>query len=551
MMTVTRFSKLLLPVLAGTVLAVSLTTQPVQASQPESSPGFFALQPYRLPAKPTALDKKLLTAMEEYQVVGLSATVFRDNKIIWSSGYGWADLEAERPITPATLFRVASLSKMVTATALMQLYDQGRFALDDDISKYLGYQVRNPSYPTVKITFRQLLTHTSSILDCGAYDDLVEENPALLPQIDIKDMLVPGGNYYQAATFASYPPGSQFSYSNFGTGIAGSLVEKISGMPFDKYCTKFIFKPLNMDASFEPADIKNWQNIAVLYRPDQQLANFRPTKDGYGSVKPEPTAITAPLGSALGRSPAGGLRSSTADFSKFMQAHMNGGTYNRTRILKADTTDLMHSMQWFGYSMNGFYKQKGLNFHITDDLVPGRRLIGHSGEAYGLSSDAYYDPDSNLGIVFMMNGANLSGANPYYQVENTIAKTLFDSFAPKNTNKTRQIKAKKNAGYITVNDRKLFLPEPAAITKSGKSQSLFLPAISTADALSCGISQQGSQLTFTHGSSKAVITAGQAEMLLNGETIALSQSPYNQNGQIMIPVRELADALKINVKISL
>ncbi|SMC96055.1 serine hydrolase [Sporomusa malonica] len=550
-MSFTSFSKHLPAVLAGTILALSFLTQPAQANQPESSPGCFALQPYKVPAKPTALDKKLLAAMEEYKVVGLSATVFRDNKIVWSGGYGWANLETERPVTPDTLFRVASLSKMVTATALMQLYDQGKFGLDDDISKYLGYQVRNPNYPTTKITFRQLLTHTSGILDCGAYDGIVAENPALLHDIDIKDILVPGGQYYQSATFANYPPGSQFSYSNFGTGIAGSLVEKISGMPFDKYCTKFIFKPLNMDASFEPADIKNWQNIAVLYRPDRQLANFRPTKDAYNGTKPEPTAITAPLGSALGRSPAGGLRSSTADFSKFMQAHMNGGAYKRTRILKADTSDLMHSMQWFGYSMDGFYKQKGLNFHITDDLVPSKRLVGHSGEAYGLSSDAYYDPDSKFGIVFMLNGAKLTDANPYYRVENAIAETLFDSFAPKNTNKHKQIKAKKNASFITVNQRKLFLPEPAVIAKSGKAQILFLPAISTADALSAEISQQGNQLTFTYGSNKAALTVGQTELFVNGATRPLPQAPYKQNGQIMVPVRELADALKMNVKIRL
>ncbi|HWR42893.1 serine hydrolase [Sporomusa sp.] len=547
----TRFSKRLPAVLAGITLAVGCLTQPAMANQPESSPGYFALQPYKLPAKPTALDKKLLAAMEEYKVVGLSATVFRDNKVIWSGGYGWADLETGRTVAPDTLFRMASLSKMVTATALMQLYDQGKFGLDDDISNYLGYQVRNPLYPTVKITFRQLLTHTSSIIDSGAYDTIVESTPSLLQELDLKDILVPGGQYYSSATFADYAPGSCFSYSNFGTGIAGSLVEKISGIPFDKYCSKFIFKPLNMDASFEPADIKNWKNIATLYRPDEQLTNFRPTKDAYGGAKPAPTAITAPLGSALGRSPAGGLRSSTTDFSKFMQAHMNGGTYNRTRILKADTADLMHSMQWFGYSMDGFYKQKGLNFHITDDLVPGKRLVGHSGEAYGLSSDAYYDPDSKFGVVFMMNGANLTDANPYYSVENSVAKTLFDTFAPKGSNKPRQIKAKANAGFITVNDRKILLPVPVAITKSGKSQNLFLPAISTADALATGINQQGNTVTFTYGQKKAVLTVEQSWITVNGTTLALPQPPYKQNGQILVPVRELADALNINAKLSL
>lgn len=537
--------------LAGISLVFSLLCQPVLASQPKPPPGYFALQPYKQSVKPTALDKKLLAAMEAHSVVGLSAAVFKDNKLVWSGGYGWADLNTGREVTADTLFRVASLSKMVTATALMQLYDQGKFGLDDDISNYLGYTVRNPHYPATKITFRQLLTHTSSIVDSGTYNSIVEESPELLLTINIRDMLVPGSRYYTPSTFAGYAPGSHFSYSNFGTGIVGSLVEKISGLPFDTYCARYIFKPLTMDASFEPANIKNWQNVAVLYRPAGNLTCFRPTKDDYHGTKPAPASITAPLGSALGRSPAGGLRSSSTDLAKFMQAHMNDGMYNRTRILKADTTDLMHSMQWFGNSMDGFYKQKGLNFHVTDDLVPGKRLIGHSGEAYGLSSDAYYDPESNFGIVFMVNGANLTNADPFYSVEKTIAKTLFDTFAPKAKSSTKQIKTKANAVFVTVNNRKITLTVPAVVMKAGKKQLLFLPAIAAADALTTGIEQTGDTVTFTYGQNKATLTAGQLAMTANGKTILLPQAPYKQNDQLLVPVRELAAALTVNVKVKL
>ncbi|WP_021168348.1 D-alanyl-D-alanine carboxypeptidase precursor [Sporomusa ovata DSM 2662] len=461
-----RLGKYLAPALAGIVLILSLPTSPVQANQLEPPPGYYVLPPYKLPANPTDLDKQLLTTMEKYKVVGLSAAVFNERKLIWNGSYGWADLATDRTVNTETVFRAASLSKMITATALMQLYEQGKFGLDDDISQYLGYQIRNPRYSDVKITFRQLLTHTSSIVDSGAYTTILEGTPALLQEIDIQDMLVPDGQYYDPGTFGNYAPGTQFSYSNFGTGIVGTLVEKISGLPFDKYCTKYIFQPLDMSASFEPSDIINWQNIAVLYRPDASLTSFRPTKDNYNGTKPTPATSAG----ALAHSPAGGLRTNSTDLAKFLQVHMNGGMVKQhTRILKPDTADLMHSMQWFGYSMSGFYKQKGLNFHITDDLVPGKRLVGHSGEAYGLSGDAYYDPDSKLGIVFLMNGANLIDANPYYSVENAIAKTLFTTFAPKASNKPKQIKAKAGASFITVNNRKIFLQTPVSIIKTGKN----------------------------------------------------------------------------------
>lgn len=545
-----RFFKQAALALACVTLTSGLLPQPLWANQPENPPGYCILPPYQQLAKPTTLDEQLLSTMEQYKIVGLSAAVFKDNKLVWSNGYGWSNLETCRPVTSDTLFRVASLSKMVTATALMQLYEQRKFDLDDDISNYLGYKVRNPYFPNSKITFRQLLTHTSSITDNGAYYSIVEETPDLLRKIDIKDMLVPDGQYYTAETFSDYAPGTKFSYSNFGTGIVGSLVEKISGMPFDKYCSKYIFNPLNMDASFEPADLKNWQNIAVLYRPDEQLTSFRPTKDDFQGSKPKPATFSAPLGSALGRSPAGGLRTSSTDLSKFMQAHMNGGRYNRTRILKADTADLMHSMQWFGNSMDGFYKQKGLNFHITDDLVPGKRLIGHSGEAYGLSSDAYYDPDSKLGVIFMMNGGNMTDANPYYSVENAIAKTLFDTFAPKTINTTKKISAKSNAAYIIVNGRKIVLPAPAAIVKAGQTKNLFLPAISAADALGVSLGQTGETYTYTYGQNKAALTAGRAVMLVNGKTMNLAYAPYKQQETVLVPIQELASALKVDIKLS-
>ncbi|WP_371375949.1 serine hydrolase [Sporomusa aerivorans] len=537
-MSFTIFLKRLPVIITGLALILIWAAQPAFA-------GYYPLPPYERPAKPTALDKKLLAAMEDHKIVGLSAAVFTNNKLIWSGGYGWADLRTSRPVTADTVFRMASLSKMVTATALMQLYDQGKFNLDDDISAYLGYPVRNPNYPDVKITFRQLLNHTSSIVDSRAYNSLVAGTPELLQEVNIRDMLVPKGRYYDPDTFADYAPGSQFSYSNFGTGIIGSLVEKISGISFEQYCSRFIFSPIGMDASFEPADIKNWRNVAVLYRPTGQIQAFRPTKDDYQGVKPESAPITA---SALSHSPAGGLRSSAVDFAKFMQAHMN---YNRNRILKADTSDLMHQLQWFGDSMHGFYKQKGLNFHITDDLVPGKRLVGHSGEAYGLASDAYYDQDSNLGIVFMMNGADLSDANPYYTAETDIAKTLFDAFAPGGSSKKpRQIKTKANTPLVIVNNRKIILPAPAVISKAGKTQSLYLPAISVADALAVGIEQAKDEFTFTSGQKKAILKIGRPTIIADGRTIVLPQAPYMNNGHAMIPIRELAAALNLNAKIS-
>jgi CubicO group peptidase (beta-lactamase class C family) len=492
--------------------------------------------------------------MEKNRIVGLTAAVFRDNEVVWSSGYGWADLKSPRENTPDTIFRVASISKMVVGTALMQLYEQGKFSLDEDISKYLGYQVRNPVFPDARITFRHLLTHTSSIVDSGSYARMMEECPEVLREISLKDMLLPGGKYYSPNSFANYAPGAGFSYSNFGTGIAGSLVEAIAGMPLDKYCTQNIFGPLKMDASFEPADIANWQKIGILYRSDDGYSSFWPTRDNY-AVKPECTVISAPLGSALGRGPAGGVRANVLDLSKFMIAHMNGGGYGKTRILKKDTANLMHSMQWFGDGLDGFYKQKGLNFHITDQLIPGQRLVGHSAEAHGLSGDAYFDPDTKFGMVFLINGGRYIDANPFYSVENQVAQVLYTEFAPKQVDKPREIKGKANSTLLVVNHRKIILPVPAAVIRSklntNKAKLFFVPEISAADALKAGIEliSKDDTLTYTSGQNKVVLSVGKAVMQVNGREITLPQGPYRDGDHIMVPLRELSAALMIKADI--
>lgn len=512
----------------------------------------FSLPPYKVPAALTPMDKKLLAAMQKYNIVGLSAAVVRGDKIIWSGGYGWADLRTARPVTPETIFRTASISKMVTGTALMQLYEQKKFQLDDDISNYLGYQVRNTKYPDRPITFRQLLTHTSSIVDGGSYDKLIEETPELLKDIGIKEILTPNGTYYRASTFADYEPGTGFSYSNFGTVISASLVEVISQLTFAEYCRLNIFQPLHMDASFQAADIKDWQKIGVLYRSEAKDNLFYPTKDDYGNVKPIRELGKAPLGSALGDSPAGGARMSILDLSKFMMAHINGGTYHKKSILKKDTADLMHEMQWFGKEMDGLYQQKGLYFHITDDLVPGQRLIGHSAEAYGLIGDAYYNPDTKSGVLFLINGGNYANSNPYYGIEKQVAKILYDEFALKDAGKSRKIRGKINEATLTVNDQKFFMPLPATEIKTETGKTVFIPEITAADALKAGVEvdDTGNILTYTRGNKTVVLTVDKIAVKVNGKRFTLLHAPYKKDGHIMVPVVELGDALgdKTNIK---
>ncbi|HOV80673.1 MAG TPA: serine hydrolase domain-containing protein [Bacillota bacterium] len=372
------------------------------------------------------LDREILARMYESKIVGVSAAFIKDGRVVWANGYGWADLEKGKLATPATVFRIASVSKAVTATALMQLWERGLFSLEDDIGVYLGYPVRNPRYPDVKITFRMLLTHTSGILDSGGYETALGSAPPPL----LKDLLAPGGKAYSELTWGGFMPGAGFVYSNFGYGIIGALVEVISGERFDQYAAGHIFRPLGMDASYNVSDIVNFGEIAVLYETTGD-GKYSPACDYFPSgARPPRKEYALPPGNYY-IGPAGAVRSSVPDLAKFLIAHMNGGVYRGVRILQRRTADLMHRMQWYGYGLGGLFRYMGLGFHITDALA-GRRLRGHPGEACGLLSDMYFSAGENAGVIFMTNGGCYEFLDSGFAgIEVKVINAIFDKLAGK------------------------------------------------------------------------------------------------------------------------
>ena len=387
------------------------------------------------------------------------------------------------------------------------------------------------------------MTHTSSIIGNG-YDTLAETAPELLKQVSLNEFLSPEGKWY-FATYGNYAPGCKFNYSNLGSGIVGSLVEKISGERFDQYCINHIFKPLNIDASFDLADVKNFTKFGVIYRPTNDTGTYyKPAKDDNGT-KPEHITITAPLGNALGWSPAGSVRISSKDLTKFVLTHMNGGAYNGVRILKSDTVDLMHQMQWYGYDPEKFYKQKVLNFQITDDFVQGRRLIGHAADAYGLIGDVFFDPEKKTGVILLFNGGVYGEGSPFYKADTTIGTALLITFAPQSNSK-KTIKGDVEKTTLTVNDRKIILPVPA--TKKGNA--VFVPEISTADILSLEISQIADKITFTCDEKELVLNAGSKDISVNNKKVTLIEAPYKDNNHIMVPLAEIAKYLDIRTDLA-
>lgn len=500
----------------------------------------FRDPPQNIPLKPyintpqNALDASILSEMRKEKIVGISAAFVIGNRVAWANGYGWADLERGELTTPDTIYRIASVSKTITATALMQLWERGLFGLDDDISNYLGYRVRNPHYPNDKITFKMLLTHTSSILDFGGYNAALNSpNPPLL-----RDLLLPGGTAYSSSTWGSYRPGTKFSYSNFGVGIIGALVEMISGEHFDQYAINHIFRPLGMDASYVLADIVHINNVAVLYHTSGN-SMFTPACDYLQGRRPQRKAYTLPLGNYY-IGPAGAVRTSVMDLAKFMIAHMNGGVYDGVRILKKETADLMHQFQWYGSGLEGFYKQMGLMFHITDSLA-GRRLTGHAGEACGLLSDMYFDLDENVGVIFMTNGGYYQFlSNGFSNIEEAVINDIFAQLVGPPKPITRVITVLNGDNKVVVNGRDIFYP----VSPDTRAGELFLPAITLADALETEIVFDENTNTLTLSRNSTVLRAkiGEKTLEVNSRRVLLENPIYFKEGTVMLPLIKVSQS---------
>ncbi len=255
----------------------------------------------------------LENAAQDNSLIGMSVAVTCGEELLDIYHYGMADIANDRPVDDDTKYRIASISKTITAVAVMHLYENESFDLDADISDFLGYEVRNPGFPGKAISVRMLLSHTSSLQDGTGYNSFLSGTYSQTPVPSISEVLLPSGSYYTANMWRTETPGTHFAYSNINFGLAATLLEKISGERFDEYVKENILDPLGIDGSFTVNDISDLDQVAVLYR------NAIPQSDNYnGNYPPELGPNDYNIGdNAVRFSPQGGLRISALDLITF------------------------------------------------------------------------------------------------------------------------------------------------------------------------------------------------------------------------------------------
>jgi CubicO group peptidase (beta-lactamase class C family) len=315
--------------------------------------------------------------MERSDVAGATVLVMKDGKELLKKGYGYSDITKKSAVDPdTTMFRLASISKLFTWVSVMQLAEQGKLDIDADVNKYLDFQIA-PAF-SKPITLRNLMTHT------GGFEEVVHDIIFVDPKKahSLRDFMIAN------QPRRMYPPGEIPAYSNYGVGLAGYIVERVSAEPFEQYVSERIFLPLGMKhSSFnEPMTA--------------ELAPY--VSDGYRATTEKP-AIGFEI---FNPAPAGGVSSSAGDMEKFALALLNGGELDGHRVLKTETRDAMWTRQ-FGTSDSlppqcmGFYQTWRNNLHF----------IGHDGDLLAFHSMFLLEPTQKLVIFVSYNSAGSASKN--------------------------------------------------------------------------------------------------------------------------------------------
>ena len=363
------------------------------------------------------LDGLLPLQIKRDDIAGATVAVVKDGKLLFAKGYGYADVEKKKPVSAQdTLFRPGSVSKLFTWTAIMQLFEQGKLNLDADVNQYLDYQI--PEAFGKPITLKNIMTHTPGFEE--QIKDLFQTNPAK-PDL---------GQYLKThIPRRIYAPGTVPAYSNYATAVAGYIVERVSGRPFEDYINENIFKPLKMQHSTFAQPLP--QGLAELMSNGYRL----------GSDKPEAFEIVNPF-------PAGSLSSSATDMAQFMMAHLQDGRLGDAQILKPETARLMHSRLFaLDDAMNG------MCYGFYEESRNGHRIIGHGGDTVYFHSDLHLVLDQNVGFFVSYNSGGRADSPGRTNLWDAFLDRYYPYTVPAATSATAKEDAKAASGSYILSRR--------------------------------------------------------------------------------------------------
>ena len=345
----------------------------------------------------TVLSGLIEKTLAENGIPSMSIALVRGDSIVWKAAFGYSNMRTRTPATTETLYSTGSSFKSATATAVMQLVEQGKIRLDDPINRYLGdAQVQDQLQSEKPVTFTHILSHWSG-LKAGATIKPIwgRELPKTLEAMT-------------SSLYTIRAPETKYEYNNFAYGVAGLLVQKISGVEYEQYMVEHVLKPLGANTPHP-----------VYPTPEMVERMALPYRAGGSFGKPEPEAQVH-----FDVYPAGDIYLTAEDMARFLGAHLNGGVFNGNRILSAESMNMMHKPKFGGTYGFGFWEIR--------DSASGHTLIHHGGAIPGQRAFMIGDLDARVGLYYMTNSDVLPDAAPPSEISDAALKLLRgENYVPK------------------------------------------------------------------------------------------------------------------------
>ena len=351
--------------------------------------------------------------LARYDTMGASIAIVSGGQVVDTFVYGRANRAENLPVTEDTYFKIASVTKMVSALGVMRLVENRWVELDADASAYLPCTLRNPYFPDTPVTVRQIMTHTATLADDFHYKRATDGS-TITPLTTVLT------GRQSRENFTRYRPGTDCDYSNFGGGLLGVIIEQMTGMTVDEYMQTYIFEPIGVTAAYHTPNLPAGAQIARVYNTESggMTVDMMASDETHWDADPELDYTHT----------AGGLMCTAEGLARLLICILGDGTYNGARILRPETVEAMRTLQNNVGSV-ACETNRGLNMNIlTDVIVNGRTMYGHQGKAYGMIAAAYGDPADGTGMVMITNGCDPSTFNSVARIVRALFTAVYDGW---------------------------------------------------------------------------------------------------------------------------
>ena len=371
----------------------------------------LALLPVCGRAEGAGLDEQVDKIFRDAKTVGGAFLVAQKGEIVYERYYGVQQKTTRVPVTEKSYFRCASVTKFVTGIGLLKMMDDGMLDPDEDISAYLGYAVGNPRYPDTPITLRMLMSHTAGLNENSSYSRIASRLSEMIA-LDQK----------AKANFRDVRPGSQYTYSNFGAGITGAVIESVTGQDVSSFMRAYLFAPLGIDAAYTATQLEEAEEyLTATYRKDGSLyrAPSYVLRQPYDAFATPDTHYRITVGSLLIR---------PRDLTRLGIAVCGDGTLDGVRVLSEEAIAMMRQEQ--SEETTGITGDSPYSFFTIrqDTLLDGRRVYGHQGTDEGIVCNLYVEPVSQTVFCVMTNGCQTTREDGIMRITRRLCAAAADAF---------------------------------------------------------------------------------------------------------------------------